>query len=80
MFGGEVDFFFALDVLVGLPRGVYDLAADEVLLLHLLKQPIHFFRVEQLVDHSLVVRHVPVDEIEAARDDLQLIHDLLELE
>ena len=79
-FGGEVDFFFALDVLVGLPCGVDDLAAHEVLLFHFFKQPIHFFSVEQLVDHSLVVRHVPVDEIETSRDYLQLVHDLLQLE
>lgn len=54
-FGGEVDFLFSLDVLVGLPCGVDDLAVHEVLLFHFLKQLVDFFRVEQLVDHSFVV-------------------------
>lgn len=66
--------------MVRLPGRVDDLAAHEVLLLHLLHQLVHLLGVEQLFDGLLVVGNVAVDEVQAPGDDLQLVDDLLELE
>lgn len=71
--------FLALDVAVGLPRRVYDLAAHQVLLLHLFHELVYLLGVEQLFNCLLVVRNVAVDEVQTAGNDLQLVHYLLQL-
>jgi hypothetical protein len=63
-----------------LPGRVDDLAAHETALLHFLHEPIDLLGVVEFVDDPLVVGDVAVDEVKAARDDLQLVHYLLQLE
>ena len=68
---------FALDVAVGLPCRINDLAAHQVLLLHFFHGLVYLLGVEQLFNCLLVVRNVAVDEVQAASNDLQLVHYLL---
>lgn len=63
-----------------LPRRIIHLRPHHLVLLHLIQNIIDSMLIHQLLNHLLMLRHVPVHEIQALGQDLHLVDYLLELE
>jgi hypothetical protein len=65
-FGGQL--VLALDVAMGLPGRVVDLAGHELLFLHFIQDGIDLLRVHEFVNGLFVFRDAAVDEVQAFGD------------